>query len=240
VEARVGAATAGLGWAVGVLRLNAQAVASPSPLPAYVRALAASADDGDVLDRGLAALQPVMAARRAALEANGALECGEGGPGSAEGAAGEENGEGEGEGEASEGKDEGEEDGESEDEDKEEGGLLELEDVFPAAGGLGLFVLESAANHSCDPNTLVAPASWLGPDGRHRLGIELVAGRTIAAGEEVTISYLGDLPADAAAEADADAAVAAAAARAERRALLREQYLFDCSCSRCGPAAGYT
>ena len=48
--------------------------------------------------------------------------------------------------------------------------------------------------------------------------------------QELTICYLGDLPEE---EVEAASGAAAAAAAAGRRALLREQYLFECGCARC-------
>ena len=86
--------------------------------------------------------------------------------------------------------DEQDEDGdedEQEEEDDEE--LPSLEEMFPPLRALGLFLVESAANHSCNPSAHVSPISGAGGSG-----IEMVAARPIAAGEEVTISYLGELP----------------------------------------------
>ena len=118
--------------------------------------------------------------------------------------------------------------GEEEDDDEE---LPSLEEMFPPLRALGLFLVESAANHSCNPSAHVSPISGAGGSG-----IEMVAARPIAAGEEVTISYLGELPVPPGNAANAETEEAEAARR--RRALLREQYLFECGCERCAGALG--
>lgn len=74
--------------------------------------------------------------------------------------------------------------------------------------GWGVFLAASLFNHSCRPNLCYLR----GEDGP---GFQFIARREIKAGEELTISYLGDddLPG--------------------RRAYLREHYFFDCACERC-------
>ena len=187
------------------------------------------------LDEVLAALQPVMKARKRAMKRHAELTA---------------------------------EDPEPEpigaqdvSDDEEEEDLPDLDAMFPPKSALGLFLLESAANHSCEPNAKIVPLNQLVPvnnagtdpptEGRESdtaergAGIAMVAARSIAAGEELTICYLGDLTPAASGEAlDADSddtegtsgergEDAAVVARLRRRALLREQYLFECACARC-------
>lgn len=78
--------------------------------------------------------------------------------------------------------------------------------------GIGLYAVQSAANHSCAPN-----AECQFKDNCSRLS--LVALRDIKQGEEIMISYLGEC-----AQSD----------RGEkRRERLKEHYLFVCTCDRC-------
>lgn len=85
------------------------------------------------------------------------------------------------------------------------------EDVCPPLDGIGVFPLLATVNHSCDPNARVCfSATTSGAVA------SLVALRTIAVDEEIVHAYIErGLP---------------AVARAKR---LREEYGFDCKCSRC-------
>eukprot|EP01062_Namystynia_karyoxenos_P081755 TRINITY_DN904_c0_g1_i5.p1 TRINITY_DN904_c0_g1~~TRINITY_DN904_c0_g1_i5.p1 ORF type:complete len:900 (+),score=151.34 TRINITY_DN904_c0_g1_i5:164-2863(+) len=81
-----------------------------------------------------------------------------------------------------------------------------------------LFPVTSCLNHSCAPN-VVAVRQFPAPAARDPDVVAVLASREVAEGEELLLSYLTDehlaLPA------------------AERRQILRVQYLFDCDCSRC-------
>uniref|UniRef100_A0A3Q3EY71 Protein-lysine N-trimethyltransferase SMYD5 n=1 Tax=Labrus bergylta TaxID=56723 RepID=A0A3Q3EY71_9LABR len=88
---------------------------------------------------------------------------------------------------------------------KETGDFLNCE-------GSGLFLLQSSCNHSCIPN---AEASF--PDNNFLL--QLGAVRDISAGEEICISYLDCCQRDR--------------SRHSRHKILRENYLFVCSCPKC-------
>ena len=78
------------------------------------------------------------------------------------------------------------------------------------AHGTGLFPVANCMNHSCAPNIASVTRA---PD----YSLELVATRPIEKGEEMFISYIDEmLP------------------REERRRLLKESYLFDCECEKCG------
>uniref|UniRef100_A0A6I8PF93 Protein-lysine N-trimethyltransferase SMYD5 n=2 Tax=Ornithorhynchus anatinus TaxID=9258 RepID=A0A6I8PF93_ORNAN len=78
--------------------------------------------------------------------------------------------------------------------------------------GSGLYVLQSCCNHSCVPN---AEASF--PDDDSLL--HLTALEDIGAGEEICISYLDRCQ--------------RGRSRHSRRRILRENYLFVCSCPKC-------
>ncbi|XP_043544872.1 SET and MYND domain-containing protein 5 isoform X1 [Chiloscyllium plagiosum] len=88
---------------------------------------------------------------------------------------------------------------------KESGEFLNCE-------GSGLYVLQSCCNHSCDPN---AETSF--PENNFLL--HLTALRDIKAGEEVCITYLDCCQRDR--------------SRHTRHRILRENYLFVCSCPKC-------
>lgn len=198
------ATCAGLGWLAGQARLNAQAIQIPSPLSSLIPLLACC--DEASLDCGIAALQPVIEARRKSIESRS---------------------------DACQGEDVDAQQTDAVDEDEMET-LLDLDAVFPPAAGLGLFLLESAANHSCQPSAYVAPAmvccdeslecSTVAP------GIALIAARDLEEGDEVTICYLGDIPDDSEEESGENRKSDMAA---ERRDMLKEQYLFTCKCPRC-------
>ncbi|XP_076861994.1 protein-lysine N-trimethyltransferase SMYD5 [Brachyhypopomus gauderio] len=89
--------------------------------------------------------------------------------------------------------------------DKETGDFLNCE-------GSGLYLLQSSCNHSCEPN---AEASF--PDNNFLL--HLSALRDISPDEEICISYLDCCQRDR--------------SRHSRHKILRENYLFACSCQRC-------
>lgn len=75
--------------------------------------------------------------------------------------------------------------------------------------GTGLYAVINTANHSCAPNAAAASTTI-----DHSLA--LIAQSTVRGGEEITIAYCDEqLP------------------RSKRRAHLREQYHFECNCSRC-------
>ncbi|XP_066574452.1 protein-lysine N-trimethyltransferase SMYD5 [Amia ocellicauda] len=78
--------------------------------------------------------------------------------------------------------------------------------------GSGLFLLQSSCNHSCLPN---AEASF--PDNNYLL--HMTALSDIAPGEEISISYLDCCQRDR--------------SRHSRHKILRENYLFVCSCPKC-------
>ncbi|EJD45641.1 SET domain-containing protein [Auricularia subglabra TFB-10046 SS5] len=70
----------------------------------------------------------------------------------------------------------------------------------------------SRANHSCAPNTSF---NW----EWQKYQATYTALRDIAAGEEITVSYIDDKK-----------------PKSERRKELKEKYFFKCTCERCGPA----
>ncbi|KAF5280619.1 hypothetical protein FQA39_LY05267 [Lamprigera yunnana] len=78
--------------------------------------------------------------------------------------------------------------------------------------GVALFPLQSTANHSCVHNT---EPTYLHNNSR----LSLVALRDIAAGEEITISYIDEC--------------SLGRSRHSRHKILRENYLFICQCSKC-------
>ncbi|KAK2834256.1 hypothetical protein Q7C36_014957 [Tachysurus vachellii] len=89
--------------------------------------------------------------------------------------------------------------------DKETGDFLNCE-------GSGLFLLQSSCNHSCIPN---AEASF--PDNNFLLHLSALS--DISPGEEICISYLDCCQRDR--------------SRHSRHKILRENYLFVCSCQKC-------
>uniref|UniRef100_A0A8C6SP06 Protein-lysine N-trimethyltransferase SMYD5 n=1 Tax=Neogobius melanostomus TaxID=47308 RepID=A0A8C6SP06_9GOBI len=89
--------------------------------------------------------------------------------------------------------------------DKETGDFLNCE-------GSGLFILQSTCNHSCIPN---AEASF--PDNNFLLHLSALC--DISPGEEICISYLDCCQRDR--------------SRHSRHKILRENYLFSCSCPKC-------
>ncbi|XP_052006095.1 histone-lysine N-trimethyltransferase SMYD5 [Xyrauchen texanus] len=89
--------------------------------------------------------------------------------------------------------------------DKETGDFLNCE-------GSGLFLLQSSCNHSCVPN---AEASF--PDNNNLLHLSALS--DISPGEEICISYLDCCQRDR--------------SRHSRHKILRENYLFICSCQKC-------
>lgn len=88
---------------------------------------------------------------------------------------------------------------------KESGEFLNCE-------GSGLYMLQSCCNHSCIPN---AETSF--PDNNFLL--YLTALEDIEAGEEICISYLDCCQRER--------------SRHSRNKILRENYLFTCSCPKC-------
>ncbi|XP_062857055.1 histone-lysine N-trimethyltransferase SMYD5 [Trichomycterus rosablanca] len=89
--------------------------------------------------------------------------------------------------------------------DKETGDFLNCE-------GSGLFLLQSSCNHSCVPN---AEASF--PDNNFQLHLSALT--DIVPGEEICISYLDCCQRDRSCHS--------------RHKILRENYLFVCSCQKC-------
>jgi SET and MYND domain-containing protein 5 len=91
--------------------------------------------------------------------------------------------------------------------------VLEAEnESFLNAEGAGLYSLQSKINHSCEPN-----AEIKFPHSNHVLAV--TATKPIAAGEEVSISYLS--------ECDLERS------RHSRQKTLKENYLFVCECPLC-------
>ncbi|CAK1585579.1 unnamed protein product [Parnassius mnemosyne] len=84
--------------------------------------------------------------------------------------------------------------------------------TFLNTEGSGLFCLQSACNHSCDPN---AESSF--PYGNHR--IQLKAIKQIMPGDEICISYLDECSLQR--------------SRHSRQKELAQNYLFVCWCERC-------
>lgn len=78
--------------------------------------------------------------------------------------------------------------------------------------GSALYAVQSACNHSCDPN---CTATF--PFSNHTL--VLVASKDLHEGEEIFISYLDEC--------------ALSRSRHSRRKILQENYLFLCQCKRC-------
>ncbi|XP_014675721.1 PREDICTED: SET and MYND domain-containing protein 5-like [Priapulus caudatus] len=96
-----------------------------------------------------------------------------------------------------------------EDIDRETGPFLNCE-------GSGVYLLQSAANHSCIPN-----AEITFPNNNHVLC--LIATTSINANEEICISYLDEC--------------ARGRSRHSRQKTLREYYLFNCDCAKCAAEA---
>ncbi|EFX89935.1 SET and MYND domain-containing 5 protein [Daphnia pulex] len=78
--------------------------------------------------------------------------------------------------------------------------------------GSALFAIQSACNHSCEPNCISTF-----PFSNHT--VALVASKDLEEGEEIFISYLDEC--------------AQSRSRHSRRKILKENYLFHCNCSRC-------
>lgn len=78
--------------------------------------------------------------------------------------------------------------------------------------GSGLYSQQSKINHSCQPNCEI-----VFPQSNHVL--QVVALRDIAAGEEVTISYLDECM--------------LSRSRHSRQKVLKENYIFVCECEKC-------
>ncbi|KAG8240415.1 hypothetical protein J437_LFUL003129 [Ladona fulva] len=96
----------------------------------------------------------------------------------------------------------------------------ELENVaggFLDAEGSGLYVLQSACNHDCEPN-----AEQTFPLGDSTLVLK--AKRDISQGEEICVSYLDEC--------------ALSRSRHSRSKILKENYLFICHCNKCLSQAG--
>ncbi|KAF6028317.1 SMYD5 [Bugula neritina] len=86
------------------------------------------------------------------------------------------------------------------------------QDAFLNCEGSGLYLRQSAANHSCMPN---AETSF----PYNNSVLRFTAKEDIAAGQEVFISYLDDCMLER--------------SRHSRQKYLRENYLFVCNCQRC-------
>ncbi|XP_073240425.1 protein-lysine N-trimethyltransferase SMYD5-like [Porites lutea] len=84
--------------------------------------------------------------------------------------------------------------------------------------GSGLYALQSSCNHSCEPNAEVTF-----PFNNSTLVLKAL--HSIQPGEEIVICYLG--------ECDRDRS------RHSRQRLLRENYLFTCTCPKCESEAGH-
>ena len=95
----------------------------------------------------------------------------------------------------------------------EEDEALEASAMFPATEGIALFTLQSAFNHSCEPNCLMTTSN-----ASAFSEVIVVADRALVPGEELTFDYLvGDQPST------------------EKRDALEGQYRFRCGCPRCSP-----
>lgn len=94
--------------------------------------------------------------------------------------------------------------------DKEAGGFLNNE-------GSGLYPLQSSCNHSCNPNAMPTFPY-------NNFQLVMTAVRDISAGEEICVSYLDECN--------------LGRSRHSRIAILRENYLFTCKCSKCEEEAG--
>ncbi|KAI8793254.1 SET and MYND domain-containing protein 5 [Biomphalaria glabrata] len=90
--------------------------------------------------------------------------------------------------------------------------LDEVSGEFLDCEGSALYLLQSSCNHSCSPNAEVTF-----PNGNHTLA--MVALQDISPEEEITISYLSccDLT----------------RSRHSRQKILKENYLFTCTCEKC-------
>jgi hypothetical protein len=108
--------------------------------------------------------------------------------------------------------DDGEDDGED-----NGGGVVgdDLDVVFPPLDGTAMFSITCKMNHSCDPNIMVVYRRLPGWGRRFPLTAFSVATRDIAAGEELTISYI-----------DANESY-------EERTKALRSYGFTCRCPRC-------
>ncbi|XP_066248603.1 histone-lysine N-trimethyltransferase SMYD5 [Euwallacea similis] len=83
---------------------------------------------------------------------------------------------------------------------------------FLNSEGVGLYLKQSCANHSCDPN---AEIQFL----HNNFKLSLVALRDVKPDEEICISYLGDCELNR--------------SRHSRQKLLKENYIFECDCPKC-------
>nr|CAB3266419.1 SET and MYND domain-containing protein 5 [Phallusia mammillata] len=90
--------------------------------------------------------------------------------------------------------------------------LEKVSGSFLNCEGAGLYRVQSKCNHSCAPN---AEVSFLHND--HRLTVKAI--NDVAAGEEITISYLSECELNR--------------SRHSRQKHLRENYLFTCWCKKC-------
>ncbi|XP_045109563.1 SET and MYND domain-containing protein 5-like [Portunus trituberculatus] len=93
---------------------------------------------------------------------------------------------------------------------KEAGGFLNNE-------GSGLYPLQSSCNHSCNPNAMPTFPY-------NNFQLVMTAVRDISVGEEICVSYLDECN--------------LGRSRHSRIAILRENYLFTCKCSKCEEQAG--
>merc|ERR1719510_1719707 len=78
--------------------------------------------------------------------------------------------------------------------------------------GSGLYAKQSTINHSCAPNAIVQF-----PFNNHELVVN--AAKDISAGEEILIAYIDECQLER--------------SRHSRTKVLRENYLFNCDCSKC-------
>lgn len=90
--------------------------------------------------------------------------------------------------------------------------LDESSGTFLDNEGSALYSLQSACNHSCDPN---AHPNFL----HNNFRLSMVALKDIAVGEEIQISYLDECTLER--------------SRHTRQKFLAENYLFKCDCSKC-------
>lgn len=90
--------------------------------------------------------------------------------------------------------------------------MEEFSGDFLNCEGVGLYRLQSACNHSCDPDAEIAFEN-----GNHTLSLKSL--KSVCSGQEIHISYLDEC--------------ALRRSRHSRHKVLAENYLFECQCLRC-------
>ena len=95
--------------------------------------------------------------------------------------------------------------------------MAEVTGDFLDCEGSGLYLMQSSCNHSCDPNAEIHFT-------KGNFVLTMKARKAIATDEEISISYLDDCDKER--------------SRHSRQKLLRDNYLFHCTCSKCMLQAG--